>query len=211
MNTALGRFAAALKRRLWLNPRGYGRPIDKTILDHEYRSGSWDHFFAWDELPRNLILVGAIQHFYPHAATVLDVGCGNGRLAQLLQPHPFAHYVGVDISGEAVARASALDLRNSEFVEANIETWRPTGQFDAVIFNESLGYLKDPKAVLAALTPGLRLGGRFFISLHRYGNSEAQWQRILKVAAIDTATTVTSAEGKVWDIRILHPITATAR
>lgn len=210
MNTPIGRFAAALKRRLWLNPRGYGRPIDKAVLDHEYRSGSWNHFIAWDELPRNLILAGAIQHFYPHEATVLDVGCGNGHFAHLLQPHSIARYVGVDLSGEAIARASALGLRNAEFIETDIESWRPTEQYDAVVFNESLGYLRDPRSVVSGLTHSLRAGGRFFVSLHRYGYSEAQWQRILKIAAIEAATTVTSTEGKAWDIRILHPIIATA-
>lgn len=198
------RIYRALNRRLFLDRKGFGRPIDKAALDNEYRTGNWDHFFNWDELPRHLVLAGTIHHFYPEVA-MLDLGCGSGRLAQLFQVYPCRRYVGADISTEGVAKARALGLRGVEFVEADFETWRPTGQFDAITFNECIGYARDPAATLLAFAPHLAPGGRFFISHHRFGKNDAQWRRMEQVAEVEAATAVMSTKGNIWDIKVLRP------
>ncbi len=193
-----------LHRRLVIDRQGLGRPIDKATLDSEYRTGSWDHFFGWDELPRHLVLAGAVHHYFPHVA-LLDVGCGSGRLAQLYQVYPFTRYLGVDLSTEGLAKARALNLKNTEFKEADFETWRPTEQFDAITFNECLAYSIDPGATLAAFIPSLKPGGRFFISHHRFGPAEAQWRRMDQVTEVEAATAVLSPNGSIWDIKVLKP------
>jgi SAM-dependent methyltransferase len=172
------RIFRALYRKLVQDPRGEGRPIDKAVLDREYRTGNWDHFFGWDELPRNLVLAGAVHHFFPKDPEILDLGCGSGRLAQLYQVYPFSRYLGADISTEGVAKARALNLRGVEFIEANFETWRPPGFFDAITFNECIGYAKDPGVTIAAFAAHLKPGGRILVSHHRFGANEAQWRRM---------------------------------
>jgi trans-aconitate methyltransferase len=186
------------------DPAGYGRPIPKEALDNEYRSGHWDHFFAFDELPRNLVIAGAVHHFYPRPA-VLDMGCGSGRLATVFQSYPVSRYLGADLSTEGVARARALALPGTEFVEANYETWRPEGRFEAIIFNECIGYARDPAATLAAFAPHLTPDGRFFLSHYRFGSYQAQWRRMEQVCAVEAATAVLSPQGQIWDIKILRP------
>jgi trans-aconitate methyltransferase len=193
-----------LAQKFLRDPAGYGRPIPKAALDHEYRSGQWDHFFAFDELPRNLVLAGAVNHFFPRPA-ILDVGCGSGRLATVLQRYPFGRYLGVDLSDEGIARARALNLPGMEFREGNYETWRPEGRFDAILFNECIGYARDPAATLAAFTPHLTDGGLFFLSHYRFGNYEAQWRRMERVCEIKHATAVMSAQKQIWDIKVLKP------
>jgi SAM-dependent methyltransferase len=193
-----------LAQKLLRDPAGFGRPIPKEALDREYRSGHWDHFFAFDELPRNLVIAGAVHHFFPLPA-VLDVGCGSGRLATVFQAYPRSRYLGVDLSSEGVARARALALPGMEFLEGNYETWRPEGRFDAIIFNECIGYARDPAATLAAFAPHLTPGGLFFLSHYRFGSYRAQWRRMDRVAETKYATAVMSAQKQVWDIRILRP------
>ncbi len=188
------------------DPAGYGRPIAKDALDREYRSGNWDHFFGWDELPRNLVLAGAINFHFPDAPRVLDLGCGNGRLATVFQRYAFSRYLGVDLSTEAIARARALGLPRMEFSEGNYETWRPDEQFHAISFNECIGYASDPAATLRAFSAHLAPGGLFFLSHFRFGTYAAQWRRMAGVCDTVHATAVMSADGKqVWDIRMLRP------
>lgn len=190
------------------DPAGYGRPIPVEVLDGEYRSGHWDHFFGFSELPRNLILAGAIRHCFPAAPAVLDVGCGSGRLATLLQHQPFSRYLGVDISPAGIERAVALALPGMEFRLGDYETWRPAERFDAIVFNECIGYARDPAATLQAFAAHLNPGGRFFLSHYRSGPYAAQWRRIAGVCEIVDATSVTDASGtKTWDIKILRPRT----
>jgi len=200
----LARIKDRLAQKFLRDPAGYGRPIPQEALDREYRSGQWDHFFAFAELPRNLVLAGAVNHFFPRPA-VLDVGCGSGRLATVLQRYPFSRYLGVDLSPEGVARARALHLPAMEFSEGNYETWRPEGRFDAIIFNECIGYARDPAATLAAFSPHLTHEGLFFLSHYRFGSYRAQWRRMERVCEVRHATAVMSAQNQVWDIKILKP------
>lgn len=204
---------AHLKNRLLQkfvrDPAGYGRPIAKEALDREYSSGNWDHFFGWDELPRNLVLAGAINFHFPESPDVLDLGCGNGRLATVFQRYPFARYLGVDLSTEAIARARALGLARMEFIEGNYETWRPGGKFHAISFNECIGYASDPAETLRAFSAHLAPDGLFFLSHFRFGTYAAQWRRMGTVCDTVHATAVMSADGQqVWDIRVLRPKTS---
>jgi len=204
MSQALQRIFRGLKRKLVDAPRGLGRPIDKAVLDREYATGNWDHFFSFDELPRQLVLAGAIWNFH-RGGSVLDLGCGSGRLAQLCQPYRFARYLGVDISSAGIAKANSLGLEGVEFLEASFETWRPSETFDAISFNECIGYARDPGATLEAFRPCLKPGGHFFISHHRHGNTAAQWRRLEAVARPVAATSILGAKGNLWDIKILSP------
>lgn len=202
----LARLLHHAKRRFIDGPRGLGRPIDKEALDNEYRSGNWEHFFSYDELPRQLVLAGSIHHFHP-GGSVLDLGCGSGRLAQLSSPYGFSRYLGVDISSEGIAKARALGLPGVEFMEASFETWRPPEKFDAISFNECIGYAHDPGAILQAFAPHLQPGGHFFISHHRFGNTAAQWRRMESFCTVCASTAVMGAKGNIWDIKVLQPAT----
>lgn len=186
------------------DPAGYGRPVPKPALDSEYRDGHWDHFFSFDELPRNLVLAGAIHHHFPSPA-VLDVGCGSGRLASVFQVYPFSRYVAADVSTEGLLRARALNLPRVEWHEGNYETWRPDGRFDAIVFNECIGYARDPAATLRDFAAHLAPGGLFFLSHFRFGTYAAQWRRIETVAEVVHATAVANPGGQTWDIKILRP------
>ena len=201
---------AKLKERLLYKfirePAGYGRPVPAASFDEEYRSGSWDHFTSFAELPRTLVLAGAIHHFYPDQPAILDIGAGNGRLAVALQPYHPGRYLGVDLSPEAVTRARALALPGMEFTAGNFETWRPAEKFDAIVFNESIGYAVDPAATFTAFAAHLKPAGKFFVSLYQSGNAAAQWRRIERACVTREATTVTDRTGtKTWDVRILEP------
>lgn len=66
----------------------------------------------------------AILPYLPSAARVLDVGCGNGRLALLLdQQRPGSTYVGVDAVAALIeeARSQALSLTRTEVAFAVLD------------------------------------------------------------------------------------------
>ena len=176
MHNLLSKIKDRIIRKLFRDPYGYGRPIGKEFLENEYITGHWDHFFAFDELPRNLVIAGAVNHFFERPS-VLDIGCGSGRLAKVFQNYPFSRYIGVDLSTEAVARARALNLPAVSFIEGDFEAWRPDTSFDAIVFNECIGYARDPAATLAAFSPHLAEGGCFFpfpLSLRKLQGAVAQ-------------------------------------
>lgn len=104
----------------------------------------------------------------PLGAKVLDVPCGNGRLAIELGAFGF-ELTGVDIATEfldeakqkSAARGVNIDWRNSE-----MRALPSTGEFDgAFCFGNSFGYLDDEgnAEFLNAVSRALRPGARFII------------------------------------------------
>src|SRR4051812_48823482 len=71
-----------------------------------------------------------VQQHHPAARTMLDLGCGTGRHAQLLSQHGYA-LTGVDLSEEMlkVARAASPALG---FVQGDVRTVRLGKTFDVV-------------------------------------------------------------------------------
>jgi SAM-dependent methyltransferase len=205
MNPFRPDFLAKLRRRFLLEPAGYGRPQPQTAVDEEYRSGHWAHFHQLPELPRQSVIVGYVTQLHANPS-ILDLGCGSGRLAQLFQPHPFRRYLGVDLSTEGIRMAQALALRGCEFAPGNFEEWSPAEKFDVIIFSECIGYAADPGALVARFLPFLAPGGTIVISHFRYGHWQAHWRRVNRHVREFEATTVANDRGQTWDVKLLRPL-----
>jgi SAM-dependent methyltransferase len=204
MKVTPARIFSAVRRWLIDDARGLGRPVPAEVFDRDYAAGHWDLLFADEETPRNRTVADLIAGVAPHP-TVLDIGCGSGRLAQLLAPvGPPARYVGVDLSRAALQRARALGLDGCEFVRGDFETWRPNERFDVVVFNESIGYARDPAATVRRFSDCLISPGGLVISYYRSGNYTAIWRRIAGVAETIRAVVVRNERGAIWDIKLLR-------
>jgi SAM-dependent methyltransferase len=197
-------FLTKLRRKFFLGPAGFGRPLPKAVLDHEYRSGAWNHFRELPELARQSVVVGAVTALFPNPS-ILDLGCGSGRLAQLFAPHPFRRYVGVDLSTEGLRLARGLGLARCEFTEGDFETWRPDEKFDVIMFSECIGYARDPGALTAAFAEFLAPDGAVVISHFRYGHWPAHWRRVARSLEAFDHTIVTNRSGQTWDVKLLRP------
>jgi SAM-dependent methyltransferase len=96
---------------------------------------------------------------------VLDVGCGGGRLADLLPGA--ARIAGVDIAADAVARATArhgaLPGRDFSVMDATALRFG-AASFDLVVLLDVLDELADPAAALAEAARVLARGGRLMVT-----------------------------------------------
>ncbi|AOS45736.1 trans-aconitate 2-methyltransferase [Lacunisphaera limnophila] len=190
--------------RLIHAPRGGGKPVPATALDEEYRSGHWDHFTGPSEQARHEQLVALI---YAHAPgpTLLDLGCGSGRLAAMLDPRRISEHLGVDLSEEGLARARALGLAHARFESGNFETWRPAKPYDVITFNECLGYARHPAVTAAAFGRHLTPGGVLIVSHFRWGNWREIWRSVEKEFTVVATASATNDQGQVWDLKVLRP------
>ncbi len=94
-----------------------------------------------------------------------DLGCGDGRLTELLAPH-VKHVVAVDASSEMLEaardRLSGLvnvDLRLSDLERVPVET----GTLDVAMLSLVLHYLSQPALVIAEAVRTLKPGGRLVV------------------------------------------------
>lgn len=86
--------------------------------------------------------------------TVLDLGCGQGRDAFVFAQQGY-RVVGVDASDTGIAQMNARATAEGLLIEgvvANIITYRPIEEFDAVIVDRTLHMLSDEANRITVLT-----------------------------------------------------------
>lgn len=177
-------------------------------MDSDYAHGKWDYLRGVEELGRFSILVGYC-HFLKPGGRILEIGCGEGILQERLDPARYSRYMGVDISAEAVSRATArAGDGKTAFLCADAAVWQPEGTFDLVVFNECLEYFDDPLAVVRRYEPALAPGGAFLVSMFT-GVETARTLRIWKwlesAYAVEDSTRVTNKAGISWILKVLKP------
>ncbi len=131
-----------------------------------YEQGRWDYLSSDLEAPRYEALASMLA---PSSASVLDLGCGVGLLADALARNGSeANYVGIDISSVAIGYARAIDHGlPASFEIADVERLRSFSKFDAVVLNEVLYYLREPVDFLSRILCDLQPGGVVVASIFR--------------------------------------------
>jgi SAM-dependent methyltransferase len=124
--------------------------LDRLRMRRLDRTG-WLRF---DELDEEQTLLAALAAARPRR--ILDVGCGDGRLASL---YTAPEVVCVDSSAASVDAAleRGLDARRADVRELPFED----GAFDAVTCNHTLYHVDDRDRAVAELARVVRPGGRF--------------------------------------------------
>ena len=89
---------------------------------------------------------------FKRGGSVLDVGCGVGTLIERLGQRAYSRYVGLDLPGEPIRVASRHADHKTILRCADANTYMPPETYDAVVFSESLYYLRDPLAGVAERT-----------------------------------------------------------
>jgi trans-aconitate 2-methyltransferase len=117
--------------------------------------------------------------------TVLDAGCGSGRVTRLLLDRlPGGRVIAVDADAQMVARAReeladvAADVRC-----ADLATLRLDERVDAVFSNATFHWVPDHDALFAALAAALRPGGRISAQCGGAGNVAAVHEAALRAGA----------------------------
>jgi 2-polyprenyl-3-methyl-5-hydroxy-6-metoxy-1,4-benzoquinol methylase len=184
--------------------RGRGLPERRSLWEEQYRSGVWDYLDSASELAHYMVIVGYVQHFCANPA-ILDVGCGHGRLLELLQPYPLHNYLGVDFSAEAIHRAQSLASEGVRFERVDFEKYVPPDRYDVIVFNESIYYSPRPEEVLRRYMSALTLDGVMIVSMCQNRWQRSIWTALESVAEIVHSTAVTNEQDLTWHVRVLRP------
>ncbi|MDR7086095.1 trans-aconitate 2-methyltransferase [Aeromicrobium panaciterrae] len=129
---------------------------------------SWDpsHYlqFADDRSRPFLDLVARIQG---EPRSIVDLGCGPGQLTAVLRTRwPEATIHGVDSSPEMIERANADNQDGAASYEvADVATWAPGGEVDAIVSNALFQWVPDQLAVIERLSSSVAPGGTFALQV----------------------------------------------
>jgi methionine biosynthesis protein MetW len=105
-------------------------------------------------------------------ARVLDIGCGEGELLELLEREKQADGRGLEISAEGVSACLARGLAVAQGdADSDLEQF-PAKAFDYAILSQTLQATRRPRAVLEAM---LRLAERAIVSFPNFGHWRVRW------------------------------------
>jgi SAM-dependent methyltransferase len=179
-------------------------PKEQAAWDAQYAQGQWDYLTGLGEVAHYAVIIGYGTYLKP-GGSVLDVGSGEGVLHTRWQLHGYSRYVGLDISEVAVKKLADRTDDRTEFVAADAENHTPDGQYDVIVFNESLYYFNDPLAALARYTTALAPDGVIIVSMFLNSRRSRAILGAVRREHDIVDTTRTTQGSTSWECVVIRP------
>ena len=197
-------------RRLEALGSGGDLPLSGASWEEQYRAGRWACLRSADELARYGVIVALLDRGLDQGAgarTILDVGCGEAILRDLLPGDGYDRYVGLDLSPAAIEKARVGARPQDRLEVADAETWAPAESFDAVVMNECLYYFHDPLAQAHRYFEAARLGGVLLVSMFESPRTRAILRALSARLPAPDRVRVSGARG-TWSVAVFRRPTA---
>lgn len=111
------------------------------------------------------------------AARVLDVGCGEGELLELLTREKRIDGQGLEIGQEGVSACLAKGLAVVQGDGDRDLDYFPTQSFDYAVLSKTLQQMREPAHVLSEL---LRIADQAVVSVPNFGHWRVRWALLAK-------------------------------
>lgn len=130
-------------------------PADYDAYWKEKRGMSLGTLSKWQKRRADF----ARQHIGTEGASVLDIGCADGAvLAYLKEKGSAGALFGVDVSKEALARATSVGISTIPLDLRSPESWSKLPEADYVLLFETLEHVQDSEKLLRAAFHKARKG-----------------------------------------------------
>lgn len=168
-----------------MTPAGPGREAEEPAALSDWDSETYHRVAApqeeWGrEVLARLELAGD--------ETVLDAGCGSGRVTRLLLDRlPRGRVIGVDASPSMIATARKQLTGYGERIElivSDLNDLLLPSPVDAIFSNATFHWILDHGLLFARMFAALRRGGGFEVQFGGQGNV-AEWKRAIEAAEGD--------------------------
>lgn len=110
------------------------------------------------------------KQYLGQAASLLDVGCGDGKITARLADHIEGKVVGLDLSKNMIdfAQRSFTDKTHLEFVVGDAATLPYENEFDYVTSFSAMQWVRDQKSALIGMHRALKPGGKLLITMPKH-------------------------------------------
>eukprot|EP01031_Cornospumella_fuschlensis_P029435 gene29435-35528_t len=157
--------------------------ISERKWDREWKAGMWEYMESVPAERARIAVIGSVlvPSYTPLNASVLDVGCGEGAIADFLTGGRKEHFVGIDISSEAIQLAIKKRGPPMTYIHSPAHSYTTSLRFDAIIFSEVLYYVNYAK-ILQHYEEFLAPNGVFIISIYYQQNHPKYFESIFNYA-----------------------------
>lgn len=130
-------------------------------------------YYRWVEASRHYyvparwewpVIRSHMTRFLP-AGEVLDVGCGDGAFASLLERESDRKVVGLDTNPDAIERCRARGLEAHLGLPEDFLGRAPERRFAAIVFSHALEHVGDPAGLIGSALEALGENGRLYASV----------------------------------------------
>ena len=120
------RITARTASKVWLSQffPFAGTRCTRDQWETQYAGGEWERLRKVDELPHYSAIAGYVSH-YADYGRVLDVGCGEGILQEVLGRGRYKRYLGIDLALDAIRKASRKQDDGTTFEQADAASYIP--------------------------------------------------------------------------------------
>ena len=173
--------------------------------DAQYTDGRWERLKQEQKNTKAIATHICEEAQKNPTLRVLDVGCGNGGLTQLIHSC-VGTYVGTDISSVALEEARLIAPKVALHVCDAANPPSDLGIFDVIVFNEIL-YYTNPEIVLRAHQQYAHTDTTIIISIVRHWRSLFLWRKIFRLVEKRASYKIFEERKKktmIWDIVIVR-------
>ncbi len=142
---------------------------------------------------------------FVESGSVLELGCGQGVLAERIRHLQFHYYCGVDFAENAIKQVTINGDPRFNFVASDIDDFKDDRFYDAIVFSESLYYLLNPMSTLSRYEKRLTLNGVFIISIYSIPKNNQLWDDLMLNYQCIDFTTVKNKSDMTWRIGVFKP------
>ncbi|MDD4950259.1 trans-aconitate 2-methyltransferase [Sulfuricurvum sp.] len=101
--------------------------------------------------------------------SILDVGCGDGKITDYLSTLTSGKVVGIDLNPDMIAFAKK-QFKRPDFQQMDAQNILFEDRFDVVFSNAALHWAHDHDAVVQGIYKALKSGGKAILQMGGYGN-----------------------------------------
>jgi 2-polyprenyl-3-methyl-5-hydroxy-6-metoxy-1,4-benzoquinol methylase len=177
----------------------------KRRWDKQYKAGKWANLKSEKEARRYFTIIDHIKKYSSSAPSILDLGCGDGVLNERMDGLEYSYFLGLDFSKVSIEQAKSKNFSNADFISEDVVDFRPTRNFDVIVFNEAFYYIHESEKsnVLNRMLDHLNEGGILITSIYREGTGCWEYfQENSKLKELEFTKVTTDEELQYWKIGV---------
>jgi SAM-dependent methyltransferase len=125
--------------------------------------------------PRNELIVGLANRFFPNATRYLEIGCGNGEVMRTMaQTRRWKRLVGSDLHATALKHTRMRVPQEVELVQMDARAIPAQNTFDLIGAYDVVEHVAEDEELLRALRGATEAGGGVIIAVPQH---PALWSR----------------------------------